>query len=86
MSSTNKTTNYLLPQWVGTDHPSFSEDFNPAFSKIDVEIKSVDDKAETANTTATSASNKVNSLISEKTRMTCDDFDNLFITNINKEE
>lgn len=86
MSSTNKTTNYSLPQWVGTDHPSFSEDFNPAFSKIDTEIKTVNDKAETANTTATSASDKVDSIIGEKTRMTCDDFDNLFITNINKEE
>ena len=86
MSSTNKTTNYSLPQWVGTDHPSFSEDFNPAFSKIDAEIKSVNDKAETANTTATNASDKVDSIIGEKTRMSCDDFDNLFITNINKEE
>ena len=86
MSSTNKTTNYSLPQWIGTDHPSFSEDFNPAFSIIDGEIKTVNDKAETANTTATSASNKVDSIIGEKTRMTCSDFDNLFITNINKEE
>lgn len=86
MSSTNKTTNYSLPQWVGTDHPSFSEDFNPAFSKIDTEIKSVNDKAEAANTTATIASDNVDSIIGEKTRMTCDDFDNLFITNINKEE
>lgn len=93
MSSTNKTTNYNLPQWVGTDHPSFSEDFNPAFSKIDTEIKSVDDKAEAANTAATSArstaiaaSAKVDTIVSGKARMTCDDFDNLFITDINKEE
>lgn len=93
MSSTNKTTNYSLPQWVGTDHPSFSEDFNPAFSKIDTEIKSVSDKAEAANTTAesanstaTAASSKVDSVVSGKARMTCDDFDNLFITDINKEE
>lgn len=86
MSSTNKTINYSLPQWVGTDHPSFNEDFNPAFSKIDNEIKSVNDKADTANTTATNASDRVDSVIGEKTRMNCDDFDNLFITNINKEE
>lgn len=74
MSSTNKTTNYNLPQWVGTDHPSFSEDFNPAFSTIDTTMKSIDDKA-----TAASAA------VEGKKRMTCDDFDNLFITNINKE-
>lgn len=45
MASTNKTTNYQLPQWVGTDHPSFSEDFNPAFQKIDETLKTINDKA-----------------------------------------
>lgn len=45
MASTNKTTNYQLPQWVGTDHPSFLEDFNPAFEKIDETLKAIDDKA-----------------------------------------
>lgn len=45
MASTNKTTNYQLPQWVGTDHPSFLQDFNPAFEKIDETLKAIDDKA-----------------------------------------
>lgn len=45
MASTNKTTNYQLPQWVGTDHPSFLEDFNPAFEKIDETLKTIDEKA-----------------------------------------
>lgn len=45
MASTNKTTNYQLPQWVGTDHPSFLEDFNPAFQKIDETLKAIDEKA-----------------------------------------
>lgn len=45
MASTNKTTNYQLPQWVGTDHPSFLEDFNPAFQKIDETLKTISDKA-----------------------------------------
>lgn len=45
LASTNKTTNYQLPQWVGTDHPSFLEDFNPAFEKIDETLKAIDDKA-----------------------------------------
>lgn len=45
MASTNKTANYQLPQWVGTDHPSFLEDFNPAFQKIDETLKTINDKA-----------------------------------------
>lgn len=95
MSSTNKTTNYKLPQWVGTDHPSFSEDFNPAFSTIDTTMKSIDDKATTASSTAATASETAedaatkataaSAAVEGKKRMTCDDFDNLFITNINKE-
>lgn len=35
MTATNKTANYQLPQWVGEDHPTFAEDFNGAFAKID---------------------------------------------------
>ena len=31
MASTNKTTNYSLPQWVGSDKPSYLGDFNDAF-------------------------------------------------------
>lgn len=45
MASTNKTANYQLPQWAPTDHPSFSEDFNPAFQKIDETLKTINDKA-----------------------------------------
>lgn len=35
MGHTNETVNYQLPQWVDSDHPSFTEDFNPAFNTID---------------------------------------------------
>lgn len=35
MGSTNKTTGYSLPQWVGTDKPTFLGDMNDAFLKID---------------------------------------------------
>lgn len=35
MGSTNKTTGYNLPQWVGTDKPTFLGDMNDAFLKID---------------------------------------------------
>lgn len=34
-SSTNKTTNYELPQFVGTDKPTWLGDFNEAMSDID---------------------------------------------------
>lgn len=35
MSSTNHTTNYNLPQYVGSDKPAWLGDINPAFSAID---------------------------------------------------
>lgn len=35
MGSTNKTTVYNLPQWIGTDKPTFLGDLNDAFLKID---------------------------------------------------
>lgn len=35
MGSTNKTTGYNLPQWIGTDKPTFLGDMNDAFLKID---------------------------------------------------
>lgn len=39
MSATNHTTNYNLPQFVGTDKPAWLGDINPAFSTIDTKIK-----------------------------------------------
>lgn len=36
---TNKTPNYELPQYVGTDHIDPVADFNPAFEKIDLALK-----------------------------------------------
>lgn len=35
MSSTNKTPNYALPQYIGTDKPTFLGDFNDAMDIID---------------------------------------------------
>ena len=40
MSATQKTTNYQLPIFVGTDIPSWLTDFNGAMNKIDEAIKS----------------------------------------------
>lgn len=39
MSSTNHTTNYNLPQFVGSDKPAWLGDINPAFEAIDTQMK-----------------------------------------------
>lgn len=39
MSATQKTTNYQLPIFVGTDIPSWLTDFNGAMEKIDTVVK-----------------------------------------------
>lgn len=44
MSSTNKTPNYGLSQFLGTDHPSFLHDVNADNLKIDTILKQTDDK------------------------------------------
>lgn len=51
MSSTNKTTNYELSQFIGADKPAWLTDYNTDMSKIDAGIHS-------AQTTATGADGK----------------------------
>lgn len=51
MASTNKTTNYELSQFVGSDKPAWLSDYNQDMSKIDAGIHS-------ASTTATGADGK----------------------------
>lgn len=58
MSSTNKTTNYELSQFLGTDKPAWLTDYNADMGKIDAQMKlnadasaGADGKAD-ANTTA----------------------------------
>lgn len=55
MSSTNKTPNYELPQFVANDVPSWLGDFNQAMSKIDTQMKANDSKAQSAETNAENA-------------------------------
>ena len=55
MSSTNKTPNYQLPQFINTDVPSWLGDFNDAMSKIDTQMKANDTKATGASTNAENA-------------------------------
>ena len=56
MGSTNYTPNYNLPQFLGTDKPSWLTDINGAFSDIDTGIKNAADDAASAVSTAGSAS------------------------------
>lgn len=53
MSSTNKTTNYELSQFLGTDKPAWLTDYNQDMTKIDTGIH-------TAQSTATGADGKAN--------------------------
>lgn len=55
MSFTNKTPNYNLPQWLGTDKPSWLVDVNGAFSSIDTAIKAAADSGSEADATARAA-------------------------------
>lgn len=58
MSSTNKTTYYNLSQYIGTDKPTYLQDYNNDMSKIDKAIHNVNGTATTANQTAGSAEAK----------------------------
>ena len=48
MSATNKTTNYELPVFIGTDKPAWLVDWNGAMNAIDTAIKQAETKADTA--------------------------------------
>ena len=69
MAHTNSTTNYNLPQWVGSDKPTFLGDLNTAFNDIDAQMKTnadgivaADDKAQNATTLANDAQDDVDAL------------------------
>lgn len=55
MSSTNKTINYQLPQFIGTDKPTWLGDVNGAFLTIDTTMKENNNTATTAMNTAQTA-------------------------------
>lgn len=62
MSATNHTTNYNLPQFIGTDKPTWLTDVNGAFSAIDTQMKANADSATSAGTSATTANNAIGTL------------------------
>lgn len=52
MSSTNKTANYKLSQYVGTDKPTYLGDYNGDMLKIDTQMKANNDAATNAAASA----------------------------------
>ena len=67
MSSTNHTTNYNLPQYVGSDKPAWLGDINPAFNAIDTAMHNNAVAAETAGTDATAAKNNIGTMANLET-------------------
>lgn len=55
MSFTNQTTHYGLPQWIGSDKPTYLVDQNNAYQTIDAEIYNANTTAGAAQTAAEGA-------------------------------
>lgn len=63
MASTNKTTNYNLSQYVGTDKPTYLGDYNSDMEKIDAQMKRNADNIATAITASENASTTANTAV-----------------------
>lgn len=59
MGATNHTTNYNLPQFIGTDVPSWLTDVNGAFLAIDTGIDAAKDAADAAAGDVTTLATRV---------------------------
>lgn len=73
MASTNKTTNYELSQFLGTDKPSWLSDYNSDMSKIDARMKTNADGV----TSATGIGNANTTAIGTLASLTTDEKTNL---------
>lgn len=62
MSSTNKTTNYELSQFLGSDKPAWLSDYNTDMSKIDAQMKVNADAVTAAGGTADAATTAIGTL------------------------
>lgn len=62
MASTNKTTNYELSQFLGSDKPAWLSDYNSDMNKIDTQMKANADAATAAGGTATAATTAIGDL------------------------
>ena len=67
MSSTNKTSNYELSQFVGGDKPAWLADYNSDMSKIDAQMKLNADGVTTASGSATTANTAIGTLANLET-------------------
>ena len=63
MSHTNHTTNYNLPQFIGSDKASWLGDLNPAFEAIDANLHAIDVVANDADSKAVAAQSSANNAI-----------------------
>lgn len=63
MASTNKTTNYELSQYVGSDKPTYLGDYNGDMLKIDTAIHTNAGAIATAQSTADTASTTANTAL-----------------------
>ena len=61
MGYTNSTTNYHLPQFIGTDKPSWLGDFNSAMNAIDTQMKVNADDIDSLETRMTATETVANS-------------------------
>lgn len=64
MSSTNKTTNYDLSQYIGSDKPTYLSDYNGDMFKIDAQMKVNADNVATAISSASTATSTANNAVS----------------------
>lgn len=62
MTATNKTTNYELSQFVGTDRPTWLGDYNGDMSKIDAQLKRNADDIASATTGSLTSVNHTDDL------------------------
>lgn len=67
MSYTNKTPNYDLPQYVGTDKPTYLGDFNETMLKIDEALHTNQQNIASANSVATTANATANQALQSAT-------------------
>lgn len=70
MGSTNKTKYLKLPQWIGTDKPTFLGDFNDAFLKIDTGYNTLNGTATTAGAEAGQAVEKATEALTKVNTIT----------------
>lgn len=72
MSSTNKTSNYELSQFVGSDKPAWLADYNQDMGKIDAGMHTNATAIETANGNITTNTNAIGTLANLNTTIKTD--------------